>query len=553
VNPVLVKEFRTRMRGGRAFGVLLGYTLLLALLLTIAYVQWLAVRQYNVRFFGSGLYAEAGRAIFNTLFVAQALLIGLIPPAITSGAITIEREQRTLEMLSLTLLRPRSIILGKLTAATAFVTLLLTSSLPLVGLSFLLGGVSPGELFFTYLCLAAGALLFCSIGICWSATLRSTVAATAGAYATVGTLLLMTAVTSAGNPGFSGRGAFRSVNPIGAVFHSVGSEPFLTGSLPSWLPAVLVNLMLAALIANIAMARLEHHEDRRPVQIRLLATGLWSLLLAIWAGNVTSSGGGWTWVGYSNAREGTGVLLGTAFGILLLVAPLFTTGPSPRSAGDYLAGLLPHRLLAGDLASGAPLLGLWLALPFVIAGVDLAIMGHWRTHGLISYFVPTFLVAAVFLAAFIALGHALSALKVSRAATIALCYVIVIALALLPLLALSGSAPPDAEGLPARNLVFLSPLTAFVEEAQGNAIDVANWREHLGPIWSGPVPFWAVTTVFYLGATLVLVIVTLGALTRRERLPLRVGEGGGRGAPASAFDRGPESGELREETSHAAL
>src|SRR5581483_10703162 len=162
-NPVLVKEFRTRMRGGKAYGVLLGYTLLLTLFIAIAYIQWVASLQASGGTFSARAGFEAGQVFYRTLFVAQALMIALITPAITAGAITLEREQRTYEMVALTLLRPRNIVAGKLAAATAFVALLLTSSLPLVSLSFLLGGVSPGELFFTYLALAISAFLFGAI------------------------------------------------------------------------------------------------------------------------------------------------------------------------------------------------------------------------------------------------------------------------------------------------------------------------------------------------------------------------------------------------------
>ncbi len=39
-NPVLVKEFRTRMRGARAYWVLLVYVLLLTLVVGSTYLNW---------------------------------------------------------------------------------------------------------------------------------------------------------------------------------------------------------------------------------------------------------------------------------------------------------------------------------------------------------------------------------------------------------------------------------------------------------------------------------------------------------------------------------
>ena len=55
-----------------------------------------------------------GRTFFEILFYSQAVMIALITPALTAGAISIEREQRTFEMLRGTILRPRSIVWGKL-------------------------------------------------------------------------------------------------------------------------------------------------------------------------------------------------------------------------------------------------------------------------------------------------------------------------------------------------------------------------------------------------------------------------------------------------------
>src|SRR5207244_1177935 len=89
---------------------------------------------------------DLGRAIYFFAFIAQAIMVALITPAITAGTVTIEREQRSYELLAATPLRPSDIVRGKLTAAVSFVVLLLTASLPLVSLAFLVGGVSPAEI-----------------------------------------------------------------------------------------------------------------------------------------------------------------------------------------------------------------------------------------------------------------------------------------------------------------------------------------------------------------------------------------------------------------------
>ena len=109
-NPVLVKEFRTRMRGARAYWVLLTYVLLLTLVVGATYLTWYTDNS------AGGVSRQAasntGRTLFQILFSLQAGLVALITPAITAGAITIEREQQTYAMLATSGLRPQHVIWG---------------------------------------------------------------------------------------------------------------------------------------------------------------------------------------------------------------------------------------------------------------------------------------------------------------------------------------------------------------------------------------------------------------------------------------------------------
>src|SRR5436309_516420 len=92
-NPVLVKEFRTRMRGARAYWVLLVYVLLLTLVVGSTYLNWYV--QSSTGGVSHQAASSTGRVLFQLLFSFQAGLVALITPAITAGAITIEREQQT--------------------------------------------------------------------------------------------------------------------------------------------------------------------------------------------------------------------------------------------------------------------------------------------------------------------------------------------------------------------------------------------------------------------------------------------------------------------------
>ncbi len=525
-NPVLVKEFRTRMRGARAYWVMLAYVLLLTLVVGSTYLNWYFSTTSGgvTRQAASG----AGRVLFQLLFSFQAGLVALITPAITAGTITIEREQQTYQMLATCGLKARSIIWGKLIAAVAFVALLLTSSLPLVSLSFLLGGVSPGEVLGTYVSLALSAFVFGSIGILCSASLRATAAATVATYAAVVLFFVVTASLGANPPGSDL--PFRSVNAVTAIYHSVDREPFFGTRLPSWLIGITMNLLLGLLLANVTITKLEYFDDRRFLAVRGLATTLWIAFVLFLTGNlfgqavgpVLSSAG----AGAGAAREFTVWLLGFYLGMLLLVLPIFATGEGPgetrrATAGaeprstpaSFLAGMLPHTMFRADLPSGAPLLALWLAI--ASAGV----MGGFLVTGRLGAFPIQSLaligLMAVVMAAFTGLGNYLSVAFRDRKAAMVLTFLTIAALCLLPLfgyMSWEASVRASAARL-SWQCLYLSPFIAFAEMSGPRG---AFWT-NTPPMLLGQTPFWLVTGTIYLLLALLFYGLTLRRLARGRK------------------------------------
>ena len=180
LNPVLARELKQRMRGRHVWLVLTLYLAVLAVILRWVYVA--AARDT----FDGGIdllaSATAGRAIFQWLLFFMLLLVCFIVPGLTAGAISGERERQTMVALQLTLLRPRSIVAGKLLASLAFVVLLIIASLPLVTIPFLVGGVSVPEVAKGLWMVLATALTLACLTLACSALLRRTQAATVVAY-----------------------------------------------------------------------------------------------------------------------------------------------------------------------------------------------------------------------------------------------------------------------------------------------------------------------------------------------------------------------------------
>lgn len=181
-NPVLTRELKERMRGQRAWFVLMLYLLMLGGILVLVY-QGRTGQSPNQ--FGQPLALESaaiGRSIFEWLVFFMLLLVLFLVPGVTSGAIAGERERQTLVPLQMTLLRPHSIVLGKVASSLAFLMLLVVATLPLLSISYLIGGVTMVQVVKALAAvLGTGVVLACLTVAC-SAAFKRVQGATVVAY-----------------------------------------------------------------------------------------------------------------------------------------------------------------------------------------------------------------------------------------------------------------------------------------------------------------------------------------------------------------------------------
>ncbi len=186
LNPVIVKELRSRMRGGRAFA-----TLTAALLLLVAcgyglYRLTLAATQYS----SMPLSPQIGQVLFAGLVFIELLLISVIVPSVTANAISSEVEKQTYEMLLTTPLPPSRILWGKLIASLGYVFLLIFAAVPLASIVFVFGGVTLRDMFKAIVVLCISAVTFGVIGLFMSALFKRSGRAVAATYIAVLILLL---------------------------------------------------------------------------------------------------------------------------------------------------------------------------------------------------------------------------------------------------------------------------------------------------------------------------------------------------------------------------
>jgi len=265
-NPILIKEMRTRMRGKRAFFVLTGYVATLSVIIGLFYYALTRVAPPQV-------VNQAGTILTPVLIYVQLGLICLTAPTFSASAISSEREQQTLDLLVISLARPSTILFGKVGAALSYLLLTLFGSLPLVSLTYALGGVSLRDVAVAYLVMLVAGITFCSLSFFWSTLIRRSVLAQLVSIMTV--ILLV-----AGLPGlaaFFSALTFRvggtghtylnviflllRTNPFAAVASMIPGFPIPSGTwmhqIPIWVSQVAFYLVLTLISLLLALRRLD--------------------------------------------------------------------------------------------------------------------------------------------------------------------------------------------------------------------------------------------------------------------------------------------------------
>jgi ABC-type transport system involved in multi-copper enzyme maturation permease subunit len=220
IAAIGVKELRGRMRGRRAFAIVTIYLLLLAGFAFM--VERLIERSYQGGFGQSSAFASAaiGQGIFAALLMLMTLQVVFLAASSTAGAISLEREKQTLDLLVTTPISSLAIVVGKLLSALVYVFLLIAASLPLMAVVFVYGGVGPEDVLRGYVVLIFTALALGAFGILCSSLVKRTTAATA---ITIFGLLTMTIGTAFLLLFWTAMGTFdQNGNRIGGLF---GQQP----------------------------------------------------------------------------------------------------------------------------------------------------------------------------------------------------------------------------------------------------------------------------------------------------------------------------------------
>jgi len=265
-NPILMKEMRSRMRGKRAFLVLTGYVTILSAIISLIYV----VLQKNAP---TTIVNQAGSVLTPVLIYVQMALICLIAPTFSASAISSEREQQTFDLLIASLATPSTILFGKVGAALSYLFLTLFGSLPLIALTYSLGGVALRDIAVAYLVMIVAGVTYCSMSFYWSTLIRRGVLAQLTSLVAV--IFLVAAMPAlalffsalAGSFSAGPSQAFLNVvflllrtNPFAAIASQIPGIPIPANiwlrSVPVWVTQVIFYLVLTAVSLYLSLRRL---------------------------------------------------------------------------------------------------------------------------------------------------------------------------------------------------------------------------------------------------------------------------------------------------------
>ena len=230
INPIIMKELRSRMRDKRAFITLTAMLFILGGSSFLLYRLALATSTYS----SAPLSPQIGQVLFIALAFLELMAVCAIAPAVTAGAISGEQEKQTYEMLMATPMHPASILWGKLVSALSYVFLLIFAAIPMASLIFIFGGVTLREMLKGLVVLFVIAVTLGTIGLFMSAWLGRTMRATVASYLVVVVLVAGPLIA------YIATGIIRDaepprwilvVNPLSALFSAITPTASTGGAL----------------------------------------------------------------------------------------------------------------------------------------------------------------------------------------------------------------------------------------------------------------------------------------------------------------------------------
>lgn len=172
LNPIIKKDVKVQSRSYKMCVEVFVYEIIMAL---VFFVAMLFITRQNC-YSEDNIYACIVW-LYPVLAATQWLILGAIIPIHTSSAISGEKERQTFDIMMTTSMTPWSIIMGKVMTAVLQSMLFVVASVPVMALTFVVGGLSWSYLFWFIAVALIVSLFAASIGIMCSSICRKSITA----------------------------------------------------------------------------------------------------------------------------------------------------------------------------------------------------------------------------------------------------------------------------------------------------------------------------------------------------------------------------------------
>ena len=177
LNPIIKRDVRVQSRSMKICWGVFAYELILALAFFLA----MMIIQEESRYSVNNIYSTL-ILLYPVLGVTQLVILALIVPVRTASAISGEKERQTFDIMMTTSMTPFSIIMGKVMTAIIQSMFFVVASMPIMALSFVVGGMSWGYLLLFIAVALLMSFFAASIGILCSSLCKRSVSAVIMSY-----------------------------------------------------------------------------------------------------------------------------------------------------------------------------------------------------------------------------------------------------------------------------------------------------------------------------------------------------------------------------------
>lgn len=282
-NATAMRDFRVQLRGNRAILLWSFYLIVLIGFAMIVYNQSAAGYRTSI------VEAQAKlRGFYQGIMILLAVMINLITPALTAGAIVMERQRRSLDLVFSAPVSAKYFLVGKMISSYRYTWMLLVLSLPVTSACVVLGGATWSDVISAYLILSFNGLMYTSIALLISTLAKQPVAAVIWSYVAA----IFYSIASGVFIGSSFMATMSlqrtmeapfivTMNPYLAVFAAPSYTDLGGHHIPNWIFGGLVSLLICKLMLLGAASALSGYgsKDTKSLRIHVLIYALLYLSL----------------------------------------------------------------------------------------------------------------------------------------------------------------------------------------------------------------------------------------------------------------------------------